>query len=429
MKYAFYTLGCKVNQYETQAMEQLLREQGNEIVSLDAEADCYVVNTCSVTAVSDKKCRGVIRRLRRRSPEALIGVCGCYAQVDPDAIRALDVDVIGGTGDREGFVAMLTQAVRTREHLEGLDDALRRRTPFEPLPAGSLETRTRAMLKVEDGCQNFCSYCIIPYARGPVRSLGLKEAVRQAETLAEAGYREIVLTGIEISSWGRDLGDQKLQDLVAALCQAVPDLRIRLGSLEPRTVDEDFCQALGRFSNLCPQFHLSLQSGCDSVLTRMHRRYDTARFLESVRLLRQTWPGCAVTTDLIVGFPGETEEEFEKTLDFLDQAAFSQMHIFPYSRRPGTVADRLPDQVDPAVKEARAARAAEKAEALSRAYRQAMVGSLFPVLFEQPEGDLFAGHAPNYVKVLVPPEAGLKGQVRQVRILQVLPEGVLGQLE
>ena len=428
MKFAFYTLGCKVNQYETQAMEQLLRERGHEIGTLSEPCDGYVVNTCSVTAVSDKKCRGVIRRLRRNAPEAVLAVCGCYAQVAPEAIRALGADVIAGTGDREGFVALLLEAAEKKTHLERLDDALHREDPFEVLPAGPLETRTRAMLKVEDGCQNFCSYCIIPYARGPVRSLPMDAAVAQAMELARQGYRELVVTGIEISSWGRDLDGGRLSDLIAALCRAVPEMRIRLGSLEPRTIDEDFCAALAQLPNLCPQFHLSLQSGSDGVLKRMHRRYDTARFRRSVALLRETFPGCAVTTDLIVGFPGETEAEFDETLAFVREMAFSQMHIFPYSRRPGTVADRLPDQVSSAVKEERAAKAAALAEELARAYRTAMTGKVFRVLFEQPEGAFFAGHAENYVKVCVRPGEDLKGQVRSVRITGLCDGGVTGEL-
>ncbi len=426
MKFAFYTLGCKVNQYETQAMEQLLREQGHEIGTLHETCDGYVVNTCSVTAVSDKKCRGVIRRLRRAAPEAVIAVCGCYAQVAPEAVRALGVDVISGTADREGFVQLLLQAVRERRHLEQLDDALRRKDPFEALPAGALETRTRAMLKVEDGCQNFCSYCIIPYARGPVRSLPLEQALEQARALAAAGYRELVVTGIELSSWGQESG-QPLQLLLRALCEAVPGLRVRLGSLEPRTITPEFCGALKSCENLCPQFHLSLQSGSDTVLRRMNRRYDTARYAESVRLLREAFPDCAITTDLIVGFPGETEQEFAETLAFMRRIGFAQMHIFPYSRRPGTPADKMPDQIPPEVKERRAAEAASLAGELSRAYRARMLGKVYPVLFEQPEDGAFAGHAPNYVKVCVPGE-GLHNRLAPVRICALSGEGVTGEL-
>ena len=284
------------------------------------------------------------------------------------------------------------------------------------------------MLKVQDGCSNFCSYCIIPFARGPVRSMPPEEAVAEAKALCGRGFREIVVTGIEIASWGRDLpGKPTLCALVEALCAAVP-VRVRLGSLEPRIVDREFCEKLAKFDNLCPQFHLSLQSGSDTVLKRMNRKYDTARYYESVCLLREYFPGCAVTTDLIVGFPGETEAEFAESLAFMEKCAFAQMHIFPYSRRPGTPADRLPGQIPRAEKARRSAAAIEAAAALARNYRQAMAGSVVPVLFEQPEGEHFTGHAPNYVKVYVS-GAELHNEIRQVRIESVFADGVLGRLE
>ena len=284
MKFAFYTLGCKVNQYETQAMEQLLAALGHEIGSFQDVCDGYVVNTCSVTAVADRKNRTVIRRCRKEHPEAVIAVCGCYSQHDAEAVKALGADLVGGSADREEFVRLLLETVRDRERRVSVDEALKRRS-FQVLPAGGLEERTRAMLKVQDGCVNFCTYCIIPYTRGPVRSAPLALAVEQAEDLAKKGYREIVLTGIEIASWGVDLpGKPQLTQLVSAICQALPETRIRLGSLEPRIITEEFCRKLKEYGNLCPQFHLSMQSGCDTVLARMKRKYDTARYLESVEL-------------------------------------------------------------------------------------------------------------------------------------------------
>ena len=307
MKFAFYTLGCKTNQFETQAMERLLLDMGHSIGSFEEDCDGYIVNTCSVTAVADKKNRAVIRRCRRSHPRAVLGICGCYVQHAPQALRELGADVLGGSGNRRVFLEDMVAAVNDRAYREHLDNALRRRT-FEVLPAGGLEERTRAMLKVQDGCVNFCSYCIIPYTRGPVRSAPLELAVEQAKELADRGYREIVLTGIEIASWGVDLpGKPPVIDLIAAICSAVPELRIRLGSLEPRIVTEDFCLRLKAFPNLCPQFHLSMQSGCDTVLQRMRRKYDTARYLESVELLKAHFPGCAITTDMIVAFPAESE--------------------------------------------------------------------------------------------------------------------------
>ena len=426
MKFAFYTLGCKTNQYETQAMERLLEALGHEIGHFDEVCDAYVINTCSVTAVADKKNRAVIRRCRRDNPNAVIGVCGCYSQHAPEAVRELGIDVIGGSGGRQEFVDLLLAALKTRAHQEKLDNALRRRE-FEVLPAGGLEERTRAMLKVQDGCVNFCSYCIIPYTRGPIRSAPLELAVEQAKELAERGYREIVVTGIEIASWGADLpGKPEVTALIEAVCNAVPDLRVRLGSLEPRIVTAAFCERLRKLPNLCPQFHLSMQSGCDTVLQRMKRKYDTARYYESVSLLNTYFPGCAVTTDMIVAFPGETEEEFRQSLEFIRKCGFADMHIFPYSRRPGTPADKMPGQHNNATKEERSRAAIAVAEEMSRAYRESLIGTKLEVLFEEKDGAYFTGHAPNYVKVYMEGE-GLHNVLRTVTVTEVYEDGVIGK--
>ena len=429
MKFAFYTLGCKVNQYETQAMEQMLLSAGHTLGSFDEVCDGYIINTCTVTAMSDKKSRAAIRRVRKCSPGAVVGVCGCYAQSSPDEIRALGVDVLVGTDGREAFIRHMIDAAETRQTWECVDDASSPRA-FELLPAGGLAARTRALLKVEDGCNNFCTYCIIPYARGRVRSLPLDAAVAQTRQLAAAGYREIVVNGIEISSWGAEWKDgSTLSDLLAAICAAAPGVRIRLGSLEPRTVTEEFCRALAGYPNLCPQFHLSLQSGSDTVLSRMHRKYDTARYAESVRLLHEYFPGCAVTTDLIVGFPGETEQEFAESLDFVARCGISMFHIFPYSRRSGTPAAKMPDQLPRSVKEARAARAAQVAASLEEGYHEAMRGSVQQVLFEQIEDGLWAGHAMNYVKVYLQSAEDLNNRVLPVLVTELCRDGVLGELE
>ena len=426
MKFHCFTLGCKVNQYETQAMEQQLTALGHEAAS-EEQSDVLIVNTCTVTSVADRKNRTLIHRLRREYPQAIIGVCGCYAQISTDEVRAMGVNVISGSGGRQEFVQMLLQAYRERAQFVSVDQALKRRT-FEILPAGGLSERTRAMLKVQDGCSNFCTYCIIPYARGPVRSLPLEEAVAQTKVLADAGYREIVVTGIEIASWGLDFKDgSRFADLAEAICAAAPQVRIRLGSLEPRIIDEEFCRRLSVFDNLCPQFHLSLQSGSDTVLQRMHRKYDSARYYESVRLLKRYFPGCAVTTDLIVGFPGETEQELRESLDFAGKCGFSAMHIFPYSRRAGTPADAMPDQISKAVKAARAARASEVAAALRERYDASLIGTVQEVLFEQVENGFFTGHAKNYVKVYAHGE-GLHNIVRSVRITKLRTDGAEGEL-
>ena len=428
MTFAFYTLGCKVNQYETQAMERLLQEMGHEIRPWEDACDAYIINTCSVTAVADKKNRAMIRRCRKTHPDAIIGVCGCYTQHAPEAARELGVDVVGGSGSREAFLSDLLAALHDRQRRERVDAALRRRE-FEVLPAGGLAERTRAMLKVQDGCVNFCTYCIIPYTRGPVRSAPLELAVEQAKDLAQRGYREIVITGIEIASWGVDLpGKPGLATLIEAVCAAVPGCRVRLGSLEPRIITEDFCLGLKQLSNLCPQFHLSMQSGCDTVLARMKRKYNTARYYESVALLGEHFPGCAVTTDMIVAFPGETEEEFAESLAFIRRCRFADMHIFPYSRRPGTPADKMPGQHNNATKESRSKAAIAVAEEMNLAYRQALVGSVQEVLFEEADGEYYTGHAPNYVKIYAR-GTDLHNELRTVTITEVYRDGLLGKIE
>lgn len=427
MKIAFYTLGCKTNQYETQAMERLLCEQGHEICSFEDGCDCYIVNTCSVTAVADKKNRAIIRRCRREHPQAILGVCGCYSQHAAQAVRELEVDVVGGSGGRQQFLEDLLAAAQSRTYQEHLDNALRRRE-FEVLPAGGLQERTRAMLKVQDGCTNFCTYCIIPYTRGPIRSAPLETAVAQAKQLEQAGYREIVVTGIEIAGWGKDLpGKPPVWLLIAEICKAVPHLRIRLGSLEPRIVTEEFAAALSGFQNLCPQFHLSMQSGCDTVLARMKRKYTTEEYMESLGRLRKAFPGCAITTDMIVGFPGETEEEFEKSLSFIRQCRFADMHIFPYSRRPGTPAAEMPGQLPNAVKEERSRRAIAVAQDMSRCYHQELLGTTQAVLVEGMEGDHSVGHAMNYVKIYIP-GAYPRNEIQTVAVKSLYGDGVTGEV-
>lgn len=430
MKFHCFTLGCKVNQYETQAMERQLIGLGHMLAE-EAESDVLIVNTCTVTAVADRKNRTLIHRLRREHPEAVLGICGCYAQVSTDEVRKTGADVISGSEGKEEFLQQILQAYQKkkeeREQTVSVDQALKRRS-FEVLPAGGLTERTRAMLKVQDGCSNFCTYCIIPYARGPVRSLPLAQAVEQTKALVEAGYREIVLTGIEIASWGWDFKDgSKFADLAEAVCKAAPQVRIRLGSLEPRIIDEDFCRRLSAYENFCPQFHLSLQSGSDTVLKRMHRKYDSARYFESVTLLKKYFPDCAITTDLIVGFPGETEEELQQSLDFAEKCGFAMMHIFPYSRRAGTPADAMPDQIPKAVKSERAARAAQVAKSLRERYDSALIGTVQEVLFEQTEGEFFTGHAKNFVKVYAHGE-NLHNTLCSVRITALREDGVEGEL-
>ena len=345
MKYIITTLGCKVNQYETQAIETILNSDGHFPAGENEKADCVIVNTCAVTAESGRKSRQAIRKLSSEYPDAVIAVGGCYSQLSPEDVKDLGAKVVFGSSDRGAFVQAIERAVESGENSVSVDDPFKRKT-LELLPSGAVSGRTRAMLKIQDGCVNFCSYCIIPYTRGRILSLPAERAVSEAKDLAEKGYREIVLTGIEIASYGLDLKDRiSLKDIVFAVSEAVPDVRIRLGSIEPTAITEDFCRTLSKCRNLCPHFHLSLQSGCDRTLEAMKRKYTTGEFAETVKRLRYYFPGCALTADLITGFPGETEEDHRTTLEFIKSIGFSAMHVFPYSRRPGTPADKMPDQI------------------------------------------------------------------------------------
>ena len=424
MKYIIYTLGCKVNQYESQAMETLLAERGHSPAGPGEAADAVIVNTCAVTAESGRKSRQALRRLTGEHPGAVSAVCGCWSQTDAAAAGLL-ADVVWGSADRRGFIDAVERAAAERSRAQCVDNPFARRV-IEDLPAGAFEGHARAWLKIEDGCANFCSYCIIPYARGGVRSLPLERAGELAAGLAAQGYREIVLTGIEIASYGRDLpGKPGLADVIERVAAAAPGVRIRLGSIEPTVVTEEFCERISALGGLCPHFHLSMQSGSDGVLARMKRKYTTAEFYAVCERLRSHFPGCALTTDLITGFPGETEEEFAETLAFIKKCRFAAMHVFPYSRRPGTAADKLPGQLTHAVKNARAHEAHAAALEMRREYLAGCVGSVESVLFETEEGGYSTGHAENYNEVRVE-GSGLRGLVKNVKILAVSGEMLVG---
>ncbi len=409
MRFVLETLGCKVNQYESQAMASLLEARGHTRCAAGETADCVIVNTCAVTAESGRKSRQAVRRLQKEHPGALTAVCGCYSQIAGAELDGLGADLTGGSGSRLEFLDRLEQMVSDRSPVSLLDDPMARRS-FETLPAGSAEGRTRAMLKIEDGCVNYCAYCIIPHLRGPVRSLDAAQAAEQAKGLAAEGFKEIVLTGIELASWGRDLpGKPGLEALIREVALAVPDVRIRLGSLEPRVVTQEFTAALKTLPNIAPHFHLSLQSGCDATLARMRRRYDTARFYESVELLREAFPLCGLTADLICGFPGETDADAEETLRFIARCRFSDMHIFPFSPRPGTPAAEMDGRVPNAVKKARCAAAAEVADKMRAGFLDSLLGSEQDVIFER--GGV--GHTGNYCLVSVPgTQPGRRARVR-----------------
>ena len=425
MRYIIATLGCKVNQFESEAMDQLLRSHGHAPAEPGQTADAILVNTCAVTAEGVRKVRQLVRRLQREHPGAILALCGCWTQVESHEAAALGAEVLFGTGDRQGFVRAVEEAAAGGEKAaESVDDPFRRRE-FEELPAGAYAGHARAYLKTQDGCDNFCTYCIIPYARGRVLSLPADKCARAVEDLVSQGYREIVVTGIEIASWGKDLKNgQTLIDALEAMSARAGEARLHLGSLEPTVITDEFVRRLASL-RVCPHFHLSLQSGCDATLRRMHRKYDTQTYAAAVERLRSAFPGCAITTDLIVGFPGEDEAEFQETLAFLGRCAFSAVHVFPYSRRPGTKAADYPEQVTREEKARRVKLASAAAGETARAYRAGLVGSVLSVLFETQKGEICIGHAENYVEVSVP-GSGLRGLVKKVKITGLQGENLVG---
>ena len=423
MHYIITALGCKVNQYEAQAIETLLHAHGFTPAAGGEPVDLIVVNTCAVTAEGGRKSRQMIRKLREEHPQALCAVCGCWSQLSPEDAASIGADVVHGSGSKQAFVDDILRAFREHTPITCVDNPFQR-FDFEPLPAGAAYGRTRAMLKIQDGCNNFCTYCVIPYTRGRIRSLPLDEMAHQAAHLAAEGYRELVLTGIEIASYGRDLpGELTLADAVETVAAAAPQMRLRLGSLEPTVITEDFCRRAAATGRVCRHFHLSLQSGCDATLKAMNRKYDTARFYEAMQLLRRYFPDCGMTCDVIVGFPGESEEHQLETLAFLKKAQFSDAHIFPYSRRPGTPADKMDGQIDRATKAKRSRQARAVVAETRRRFLESMIGKTLPVLFETQEGECWQGHSDNYLEVRAEGE-DLRGTVHNVRI-DAVSEGIL----
>ena len=394
-------MGCKVNQYETAAIETILNAHDH----VQGEpADVIIVNTCAVTSEAGRKSRQLINRLKGENPGALVAVCGCYSQLSGDTV---DADIVFGTNDKIRFVEDIEKAVKEK----CVDDPFKRRD-YECLPSGAVDGRTRALLKIQDGCVNFCTYCIIPYTRGRLRSLSIEKIKEETEKLSSQGFNELVLTGIEIASYGVDLPEKPtLADAVVACAEASGNMRIRLGSLEPTVVNEEFCKKLASCGKVCRHFHLSLQSGCDRTLKAMNRKYTTAQFYDAVILLRKYFQNCAITCDLITGFPGETEEDFEQTLAFIEKCSFSDMHIFPYSRRPGTVADKMKDQNTKAVKTERSKRAQLVRDKMHNEYISNYLGKTVRVLLENNS----QGHTDTYVLVKVDGDT-LRNEFADVRI-------------
>ncbi len=394
MKVAFYTLGCKVNHYETQAMEELFKKAGHEVVPFEEPADAYIVNTCTVTSISDKKSRQVLSQAHRRNPDALLAAVGCYAEVAKEQVAALPgVSLVLGTEGRKDIVRLVEAALEQR--VDPAYPAPFDRHEFEELSAQH-DSRTRAILKVQDGCNSFCTYCMIPFARGALRSRTVESTKKELISLAENGYREVVLTGIQLSAYGVDLEDKPtLSDLIV-LADSIPGLeRLRLGSLEPRVITDRFLEIAKNSRTLCRQFHLSMQSGSDTVLKRMNRRYTTVEYRDAVERIRACMPDAAITTDVIAGFVGETEEEHRETVHFVEEIGFARIHVFPYSRRKGTKADAMEGHLPRALKEARTRELIALGERLETAFIDAQIGKTVDVIME----DDGTGYTGNYIRV------------------------------
>ena len=429
---ALHNLGCKVNAYEMDFMQQMLQEKGYKIVSFDEVADIYIVNTCTVTNIADRKSRQMLHRAKKQNPDAVVVAVGCYVQTGTESVeKDLSVDLAIGNNRKKDLVEILETYLEEQDHVVTVDKIDVDCAPYEEMTLRKTAEHTRAYIKIQDGCNRFCSYCIIPYARGRVRSRAEEDILKEVKGMAQAGYREIVLTGIHISSYGIDRGGGELIALLQKLSEIEGIKRIRLGSLEPGIVTKDFAERISALPKVCPHFHLSLQSGSDTVLRRMNRRYDTAAYYGAVELLRKYYADPAVTTDVIVGFPGETEAEFGETEAFLRRVGFYEMHIFKYSRRQGTKAAAMEGQLTEAQKAVRSDRLIELEREMSRAYREVFAGKVQEVLFEETmekEGTTYwIGHTPNYIKVAKKAEEQeiLRNQIVPCRLGAFLEENIM----
>ena len=411
MKVKFITLGCKTNFYESQALGEMFRRKGYEIVQ-KGNADVCIINTCAVTSMGAQKSRQQIHRAKKQNPDAVIAVMGCYAQTEPEKLEnSPDIDVLIGTSDRARLVELVEEALKGKKtHIHS--DIMKVRE-YEELCLTSDQSRIRANVKIEDGCSNFCAYCIIPYARGPVRSRDIEKIVEEVRLLVDKGFAEVVLTGIHIGSYGKDLKNNlTLTDVVERVCAVEGISRVRLGSVEPVVITEDFVNRIKKLENLCPQFHLSLQSGCSETLKRMKRRYTAEEYMAAGQLLRENSPDVSMTTDVMVGFPGETDEEFEKSFEFCKAVGFMQMHVFKYSPRKGTVAAEMPNQVPEQIKEERSRRLIELGEKMKEAFYDSFRGRTVKVLAELRTKDgRFHATLPNYMDVFVESEEDISGTI------------------
>lgn len=436
-KVAIHSLGCKVNSYEAESMEIMLRDEGYEIVpfSEDVQADIYIINTCSVTNIADRKSRQMLHKAKKMNPEAVVVAAGCYVQADPDGVKKDEcVDIILGNNMKISIVEALNDYFGGSDKTSYLVDINDKYQEYESLKINQTGEHTRAYIKIQDGCNQFCSYCIIPYVRGRVRSRKPEDIVNEVKTLAATGVKEVVLTGIHISSYGTDLENISLIELIEAIHEIEGIKRIRLGSLEPRIITEEFAKRIAGLEKICPHFHLSLQSGCDKTLKAMNRKYNTEEYYEGCVKLREVFDNPAITTDVIVGFPGETEEDFLETRKFLEKVHFYEMHIFKYSRRKGTVADRMEGQVDEKVKTQRSAILLELENKMSKEYRQQHIGKTEEVLIEEIVSengkDYFMGFTPDYIRVKIACDTALDNSeyintIKKVYMKELSDDGIV----
>lgn len=434
-KVSFYTLGCKVNQYETNAMTQKFQEAGYEIVDLNKEiADIYIVNTCTVTNISDRKSRQVLRRLKDKNKDAIVVAVGCYAQVAKKELEEMpEIDIALGNEEKKDIVHYVEKFIQEKNKLIEIDDISSQRE-FKDMGQITYTEKTRAVIKIQDGCNQFCSYCIIPYARGRVRSRNEESILKEITQIAQKGIKEVVITGIHVASYGRDFGNENgLIDLLEKINSIEGIARIRLGSLEPKIITEEFMQRLVKLEKMCHHFHLSLQSGCDETLKRMNRKYTTKDVAEIIERLGKYYNDVILTTDIIVGFPGETDEEFNQTYEFLQQAKLYKMHVFQYSPRKGTRAASMPNQVDGNIKEARSKKLIELSNKNQLEYNENLVGQNVEVLFEEKEvkeGDTYyKGHTQNYILVKYKTDEELENTLKVVKVLESEGECVNGSKE
>ena len=429
-KAALHNLGCKVNAYETEAMQHLLEEAGYEIVPFTQKADVYVINTCSVTNMADRKSRQMLHKAKKNNPDSIVVAAGCYVQTsEKEVLNDLSVDIVIGN-DRKHDLVRLLEEYSLDSVNDTVDDINDGKHDFEELFIDQTKEHTRAFIKVQDGCNQFCSYCIIPYARGRVRSRRFENVIAEVERLAANGFKEVVLTGIHLSSYGVDFDeDIGLLELIQAVNAVKGIERIRLGSLEPKIVTEHFASELSKLDKICPHFHLSLQSGCDATLKRMNRKYTTKEYERGCELLRKYFVHPAITTDVIVGFPGETEEEFEQTKAYLERIHFYEMHIFKYSKRKGTRAAVMPDQIDEQIKAARSEKLIALGHDMSKEFRKFYIGKNEEVLFEEKavigDKEYFVGYTKEYVKVAKKTDENLENQIVSGRISGMLTDEIL----